>query len=70
MDQEEAELSECASCGADIDVHADRYFALSDQEVLCFECAIDLGGQYDESRDQWLVVPDVGFFVDEPRAHA
>ncbi len=64
------ELCECASCGAEVDPHVDRYFALSDQDVLCFECAIDLGGQYDESEDRWLVAPNLDLSADEPRPHA
>jgi hypothetical protein len=70
MEQEEVELCECASCGAEVDPHADRYFALSDQDVLCFECAIDLGGEYDESEDRWLVAPNLDFLADERRPHA
>ena len=70
MELEELELCQCAECGADVDVHADRYFVFSDEGVLCFECAISRGGQYDEDNDVWLVPPDVSTFTDERRPHA
>jgi hypothetical protein len=70
MEQEELELCECANCGADVDLQGERYFAFSSQDVLCFECAIELGGQYDEMDDLWLVAPDVAVFADERRPHA
>ncbi len=72
MDQEELDLCQCAVCGAGINVVADRYFALSDtdESILCFECAIERGGQYDENDDAWLVSPDVSSLPDERRPHA
>ena len=69
MEQEEMDLCQCAQCGADIDLGDDRFFAFSNQDVLCFECALEHGGQYDERRDSWLVSPDVSSFSDERRPH-
>jgi hypothetical protein len=69
MEQEETELSECAECGMEIDLHRDRYFAFSDQGFLCFECAIERGGAYDEHDDSWAVCPDVSSFADDRRPH-
>ncbi len=69
MEQEEIELSECAGCGVEIDLHRDRYFAFSDEGFLCFECAIERGGTYDERNDSWAISPDVSSFAHDLQPH-
>lgn len=59
MHRSEAEgLEQCASCGAEVAAE-DRVFAISDEEVLCFECAIQRGGAFDDPHDRWSREPDV-----------
>jgi len=67
--QEFRELTDCCDCGAVIEAEAERPFTVSDDEVLCFECAVRRGGVYDAAEDRWTVAPDVADLPDERRPH-
>jgi len=59
LDPSEEDRVECADCGAEIAGVADGSYVLDEQGVLCFECAVRRGGQYDGPKDHWTVPPDV-----------
>ncbi|MBI2893725.1 MAG: hypothetical protein HYY06_09250 [Deltaproteobacteria bacterium] len=60
MHRSEAEdLVLCAVCSAEISVSRDRGFAFGSESALCFGCALDRGGVWDELHDTWLEAPDV-----------
>ncbi len=69
---EEAQYETCASCGTEL-LPAERAFAferaVSEDAVLCYSCAIERGGAYDEVYDRWTKSPDVadllGDVIDE-----
>lgn len=69
---EEAQYEMCAGCGTEL-LPAERAYAferaVSEDAVLCYSCAIERGGEYDERRDRWTKGPDVrdllGDFMDE-----
>jgi len=67
--QELTELTDCCDCGAAIAAATDRSFAVSDEEVLCFDCAVRRGGVYDALWERWTLVPNVAGLPDERRAH-
>ncbi len=54
---EALECEVCASCGTDVR-SAERAFAF-EGSVLCWECAMKRGGEYDELHDRWTKAPDV-----------
>ncbi len=56
---EEATLSDCTVCGAQIADENDRAFVLDEDRTLCFECAIEHGGVYDELHDHWDQPPQL-----------
>ena len=62
------ELSECVVCGDAVSVSRDRAFALDDSNCLCFRCAIQRGGIYDEEADRWVRAPnaDEGLGISRP----
>ena len=57
--EENDELEECAGCRAAIAPGVTPSFALGDDLLLCLECAIRRGGQYDARLDRWTVAPDL-----------
>ncbi|HVU00529.1 MAG TPA: hypothetical protein VHE30_02215 [Polyangiaceae bacterium] len=57
--EETEELIECADCGALIADGGDASFPYGEGGVLCFECAIRRGGQYDADADRWTVPPEL-----------
>lgn len=66
MYEEEAdEMLECAECGAVLPEGAVGTFAFGDGAVLCFECAVRRGGEYDAEEDHWLVTPNLEGFEGE-----
>ncbi len=68
-EQELLELCECEECGASVDLNAGAAFVLEDERVLCFDCALRRGGQYDGRHGSWLVLPDLSGLTDERRPH-
>ncbi|HKU37239.1 MAG TPA: hypothetical protein VJR89_03810 [Polyangiales bacterium] len=56
---ESNELVNCLICGAEISLALGRAYAVTDTSGLCFRCAIERGGSYDEARDVWSPAPDV-----------
>ena len=53
------ELTECVSCGAAITPAKDRAFESAPRTFLCWECAIERGGVYDDTDDTWTTPPNV-----------
>ena len=53
------ELSRCIECGADVWPERERSYLISDDDVLCYECATRRGGAYDELHDRWTARPDL-----------
>jgi hypothetical protein len=54
---EDRELVSCALCGAEIRPATDRAYQITSRSVLCFDCALERGGRYDEVRDVWSTLP-------------
>ena len=65
MDPDEYELSDddtisvCADCGTEVELDTERGFRIGDRAALCFECAVERGGTYDENDERWLEPPDL-----------
>jgi hypothetical protein len=55
---ETQELLVCRACGAEVSL-LDRTYVLGDNDALCFSCATERGGVYDERYDQWERAPSV-----------
>jgi hypothetical protein len=49
----------CLNCGAEISLARDRSYAVSENDALCFECALERGGAYDERHDEWTRAPQL-----------
>ncbi len=62
-------LVECWACGASIAPEIDRAFAISDDAFLCFECALERGGKFNDEEDRWTLPPNVADLPDERRPH-
>lgn len=56
---EEQSWSTCSACGAAVVPGTDRCFSFGERDVLCFVCAIERGGSYDEGRDVWRSEPRI-----------
>ena len=48
----------CAVCEEPTSV-AERAFPFGEETLLCFRCALDRGGLYDETLDRWVRPPKV-----------
>ena len=60
MHQSESnELVKCLACGAEISLALGRAYAVTDTSGLCFRCALERGGSYDEAQDTWSRAPTV-----------
>lgn len=59
---ETLELATCAICGAEIAPARDRCYAAGSDTFLCFACATQRGGTWDELQDRWLEAPDTSGF--------
>jgi hypothetical protein len=72
MDPDEYGLSDdetlavCADCGTEVEPDGDRGFRVGDRAALCFECAVERGGTYDETEERWLEPPDLEGLDAEP----
>lgn len=47
----------CLQCGADVSASRDRAYPIGGDDALCFRCALDRGGRYDEDHDRWSEAP-------------
>jgi len=56
---EDMQVTMCASCGEEISAARDRAYVIGEDEAICFSCAIDRGGEYDELEDRWTEGPDL-----------
>lgn len=60
MDElEQAEMSVCVVCGAELSIERERGYALGGGTALCFSCAEDRGGVYDDERERWVTPPEI-----------
>jgi hypothetical protein len=58
MHRSEADsLIHCSECGSEISLNLDRTYAVTEDEGMCFACAIQRGGVYDELHDSWTQPP-------------
>jgi len=54
---EEATEQICGRCGAVAIPARDRGFLLPNGTLLCYDCALARGGEYDDRIDSWVVPP-------------
>ena len=59
---ETLEFATCVICGAEIAPARDRGYAAGPDTFLCFACATERGGTWDELHDRWLEAPDTRDF--------
>jgi hypothetical protein len=52
-------IAVCADCGTEVELDIDRGFRVGERAALCFECAVERGGTYDENDERWLEPPDL-----------
>jgi hypothetical protein len=70
MHREENELTGvCVVCGEPTDVTTERAFGYGEDGLVCWACAIDRGGVYDEDRQAWVKPPDLAGLPDASRPH-
>lgn len=67
--EESDELTECVSCHAEIAPKTDRAFSYAPGSFLCWKCAIERDGVYDEELDAWPTPPSTDDLEDERRPH-
>lgn len=60
----------CLGCGAQVSSVVNRLFPVGCDDVICMECALRRGGEYDEERDQWKVAPQVDDLLEAVESHA
>jgi hypothetical protein len=53
------EIAVCAECGTEVEPETERGFRIGERAALCFECAVERGGTYDETEERWLEPPDL-----------
>lgn len=54
---ETRDFVQCAVCRAEIRPSTDRAYVVTSRTALCFDCALERGGRYDEARDVWSTLP-------------
>jgi hypothetical protein len=68
MEPEEVEeLVDCWDCGATVSPSEDVVFQFGDRAVLCLECAIKRGGEYEAEGDRWARLPHLDDMPNERR---
>ena len=68
MEPEElAELVECWECGATVSPSEDAVYQFGDKAVLCLECSIKRGGEYDDAEERWTRPPSLDALPNEQR---
>ena len=66
MHRSELERMEtCAACGRTVTEGVDRGYDFGTRGVLCWECAMERGGAYDESGDRWTQAPRVADLAED-----
>jgi hypothetical protein len=66
---EARDLADCAVCGATITPATDRAYVGSPELCLCFACATERGGSWDEHTETWTRAPAVhDLLAAEPHA--
>ncbi len=61
------ELVDCNACGTTVDPSTDRVFAFgAEDDFLCWECAVQRGGAWDEDLQVWSTAPRVEGLVTAP----
>jgi len=69
LDEERQEdVDTCADCGGRAG-RGERTFAVDDDSVLCFACAMRRGGSYDERHDTWSTEPEIDDLLERDRPH-
>ncbi len=56
---ERENLVTCVACGSETAGSLERGFSIGADSVLCYECAKQRGGRWDEERAIWTREPDV-----------
>lgn len=64
--EETLEPATCADCGEPTDLDSTLSFVISENKVLCFDCALRRGGRYDEDEGGWVVAPNVLGLIEAP----
>jgi hypothetical protein len=56
---EALDVASCLACGEEVSLGVGRVYAVTEDSVLCFACAIKRGGSYNEAHDEWTKAPDI-----------
>lgn len=64
-DRLEDRTEACSHCGDRVAPGVERGFRSGISIVLCWRCAVERGGQYDEERNIWTVSPHIADLPDE-----
>lgn len=57
------DLVRCANCEEEVSADDHRAYLFGAGAALCYECALERGGRYDEGRDDWTRAPDLSAFA-------
>lgn len=52
-------LAPCVDCGVETAPSVERGFFVASDLVLCFDCARQRGGRWDEELARWSIEPDI-----------
>jgi hypothetical protein len=66
--EEYDEVVRCAGCGAEVQGSRDRCFAFGEDSLLCWDCAIARGGEYEPEIETWVRPPDMTGLLEQPPA--
>lgn len=53
------DLLDCNACGEVVSVTTDRVYMIDEERCLCFDCATERGGSFDEAEDRWVRSPQL-----------
>ena len=68
MEPEELdELVDCWDCGSSVSPSEDVVFQFGERAVLCLECSIKRGGEYDAEGERWARLPHLDDLPNERR---
>ena len=57
MNPTDLELTRCVLCGSMVKPGGAPVYALDEDALLCFHCAVQRGGTYDEAAHNWVALP-------------